>query len=483
MSRQLSKEVRLLSRNWSTGNQWPKRLEWIEVTGIRGWQGQRVEFPFPIMAICGENGVGKSTLLQAAVSVYRTPVSGASYFASQFFPDTPWDQIRNASIKYCVREGSNPHENSVRKPTVRWLGNPDRRVRPVRYLDLRRTQPMVAQRGYQKLIKTGILEAGSTPFDAAMLERYSTILGRSYTVGRHSWTSADANLKVAVVGTSSTTYSGFHQGAGENTIAELLALPLPQYALIAIDEVETSLHPRAQRRLIRDLAHLARIHELQVLVTTHSPYILEELPPEARIYVTGGANMRESVRGISADFAMTSMDDESHPEGDIYVEDHEAERLVREILIRKNESLARRVQVVPAGSASVIQALGQMISGTRFPRPTAAILDGDQMPSAGCIVLPGGDAPERVVLEKLREIGFPNIAVVLSRTHTHLTDAVEAAITLPDHHDWIPAICDKILVGRSEFWGACVREWLRSCCPDLDQTNLAQEIADALQLV
>ncbi len=39
---------------------------------------------------------------------------------------------------------------SVRKPTTRWHGNPERRIRPVRYLDLRRTQPIYARVGDSK---------------------------------------------------------------------------------------------------------------------------------------------------------------------------------------------------------------------------------------------------------------------------------------------------------------------------------------------
>jgi len=78
-------------------------------------------------------------------------------------------------------------------------------------------------------------------------------------------------------------YSGFHQGAGETTVAELLEADLPQYSLVLIDEIESSLHPRAQRRLLRDLAERCRERQLQIILTTHSPYILEELPAEARL--------------------------------------------------------------------------------------------------------------------------------------------------------------------------------------------------------
>lgn len=221
MYQTLSKEVGLLSRNWWSGDQWPKRLEWIEISGIRGWAGERVEFPFPLMAICGENGVGKSTILQAAASIYRSRGAAAGYFAPQFFPDTPWDKIKDATIKCAVREGQTPREGSVRKPTAPWLGNRERRERNVRYLDLRRTQPIVAQRGYQKMIKTGSSEVGSATFDPQILARYLAIVGRRYSSGKHSWTSTDANLKVAIVGSSGANYSAFHQGAGENTVADL----------------------------------------------------------------------------------------------------------------------------------------------------------------------------------------------------------------------------------------------------------------------
>jgi recombinational DNA repair ATPase RecF len=60
----LSNEVRRLQQKWSSGGGgWPKRLEWIEIHNMRGWTGQKVEFKFPIVAIVGENGSGKSSII------------------------------------------------------------------------------------------------------------------------------------------------------------------------------------------------------------------------------------------------------------------------------------------------------------------------------------------------------------------------------------------------------------------------------------
>jgi len=100
---QNSNEIRRLSAKWATGTGWPKRLEWFEIKGLRGWTGQRFELRYPIMAVVGENGVGKSSVLQAAASVYKSPRK--TRFASDFYPDTAWETIKDASIRYSVREG------------------------------------------------------------------------------------------------------------------------------------------------------------------------------------------------------------------------------------------------------------------------------------------------------------------------------------------------------------------------------------------
>jgi predicted ATP-dependent endonuclease of OLD family len=85
--------------------------------------------------------------------------------------------------------------------------------------------------------------------------------------------------------TSGIENSGFHHGAGELTMEDFLQVELQSTSLVLIDEIETSLHPHVQRRLMRWLAERARQLDLQIIMTTHSPYILSELPPEARVYI------------------------------------------------------------------------------------------------------------------------------------------------------------------------------------------------------
>lgn len=478
-----SNEMRRLTAKWQMGTSWPKRLEWIEIQNLRGWEGQRFELRYPIMAVIGENGAGKSTVLQCAASVYASdPALKKERYASDFFPDTVWDQIRGAEIRYALREGSQPFTNSIRKPTTRWRGNIERRRRHVEYIDLSRIQPVPARVGYARLANTQINEVSAEAFDAERLKRYSAIMGRKYDMAKMATTSLDAKRVVPVVGQHGSSYSGFHQGAGETTIVELLVADIPKYSLVLIDEVESSLHARVQRRFIRDLAEKCRERELQVVLTTHSPYVLEELPLDARAYIFQTLDQgRQIVYGVSPQFAMSKMDDEPYYECDLYVEDEHAGRMLIEILAKHASDLVLRCQAIPYGSSSVGQALGQMVATKRFPRPSCVFLDGDKSDAPGCLLLPGNDAPERVVFEALRSTDWKGLPERVGRGYSDLADACASAMNLAEHHDWIRTAADKLVLSGETLWQAMCAEWAKACLSESDAKALATAIQDTLQ--
>jgi predicted ATPase len=475
----LSAEMRRLQNKWIAAGGWPKRLEWLEISGIRGWTGQRIDFQFPIIALVGENGSGKSTVLQAAAAVYRS--SPKDRYASDFFPDTPYEQISEATIRFSCRQGPESLIKSVRKPTNRWRGNPDRPERQVEYVDLRRIQPVGARIGYARLLKAGVIEGPFQPFDNQRLQRLTQIVGKKYTSAGISTTNAGVDKPIPVLEMEGLRYSGFHQGAGEIAAAELLAVDYPKNGIVLIDEIETSLHPRAQRRLMRDLARVAREQELQIVLTTHSPYILDELPPEARIYLMDGAGGKTAVVGVSPEFAMTRMDEEQHPECDIYVEDQRAATLVAEMLVRSDRDLLSRSKLIPYGAASVGMALGIMANQKRFPRPSLVFLDGDQAEAPGCIVLPGEDAPERVVFEALQQAGWPDVAERIGRGPAETIDALNAAMAMSNHHEWVKFSADRLTLGGEILWQALASAWAKNCATPEQLLAIAQPVRDALE--
>jgi predicted ATPase len=487
-----SKEMRRLTGKWATGSGWPKRLEWIQIDKVRGWNKERFDLKYPIMAIVGENGVGKSTVLQAIASVYKSkpPIKQGRrvqarrpVFASDYFPDTAWDTVEG-SILYSARQGQNtlPVDGSLRKPGIRWRGYKERPERQVVWIDLSRIQPIPARPGYYKLANPQFKEESCISLNAESLERLGQITGREYDVAKMAYLDADKNRPVPVLGQGGHEYSGWHQGNGETVLAELMQLEIPKYSIVLIDEVESSLHPRFQRRLMQDLARLALQLELQIVLTTHSPYILDELPPEARAQIMQTSQGKRIMYGVTPDYAMSTMDDVRHYECELYVEDERAERMVLEIMAERsiNRDSVIRCKTTKYGAASVGQALGIMKSQDRFDRPTFVFLDGDQGESVGCINLPGDDAPERIVFDSLQSQRWLRLAERINRNFADVDDACTQAMYLPDHHDWIRYAANKLVVGTDTLWQVMCSEWAARCLDPKEALRITQPIEDAL---
>ena len=483
----LSREIRRLERSWQNQVAWPKRLNWIEISRLRGWSGQRIDFPFPIVAIAGENGSGKSTIIQAAASVYQRTISQGSVkqkgtkYASDFFPATYWDHISDCTIRFGYIEGKDRKEGSVRKPTERWKGNPTRPLRDVTFLDLSRILPVGGRVGYAKIAKSRHVEAQADKFDNEKLGRLSNILGHTYEQAKIASADIDPNRPIPVLERTNTSYSGYHQGQGETTIAELIQADLPKYGLVLIDEIESSLHPSAQRRLIRDLATICREREVQIILTTHSPYVLEELPKEARIQIFSQNGERQAMIGVSPEFALNKMDEAFHPECEIYVEDVAAQILLREIISQKNPDLSSRLFITTFGAASVGYQLGIMVAGRRFPRAVGVFLDGDCAQGAGCYILPGGDAPEQVVFGDLSKIKWGDLWIRLLRDTSIVTEACNASMALSDHHEWIQEAANRLMVGKDILWHMMCSEWVKRCLSGKDYREITHYIEDRLE--
>jgi predicted ATPase len=437
------------------------------------------------MAIVGENGVGKSTVLQCAASVYNAPPKRRAKYGSDFLFGTTWEDVRG-SVEYSAWVGDHTHDDSIGRRGDRWTGNRRRPTRHVEYIDLSRVVPVAARAGYTKIVKSDHKEISAKIFEKGRLDRFSNIMGHKYDLARMALTDQHENRAIPVVGQRGATYSGYHQGAGEITVAELLQADLPQYSLVVIDEIESSLHPRTQRRLIRDLAEKCRELEWQVILTTHSSYVLAELPPEARAYIMQVDSSREIIYGVSPEFAMTHMDDVDHPECDLYVEDVRAERMLAEIMaahdlrVAHDQGLARRCQIIPYGVASTGQALGLMVNQGRFPRRSRVFLDGDRAESTGCINLPGGDAPERVIFEALKRVGWDGISRRVGRDHAVVADSCGRAMALSNHHEWVASAATRLTLAGDILWQAMCAEWASMHLDETEARKVTEAVHDAL---
>lgn len=463
---------------------WPKFLESVAIDGLRGWKGQSVRFGFPVTAVVGENGSGKSTVLKAAACIYQNDLAGGLLYPSDFFLDTYWDTIQGVTMEYVVRQGPASTTLKIKKPTKRW-GFPEKRPkRSLMFQDISRTLPLDASAGYAKIAKLTGSEVAAEEISAEFRDHLSHILGRKYSKARFAKPDVDKKRTVGLLAREFGEISQFHQGAGEDATLDLVSKlqTLPETSLLIIDEVEASLHPRAQRRLINFLLELARLRRVQVIVSTHSPYVLEELPQEARVLLLPGPTGVNVVYGASPDFALSRLDEANHPELHVYVEDREAQVLVREILASSHDgaALLPRVQLVPVGPSNVVEILGGLASTGKLPNRGIGVLDGEMAAAPGCSVLPGGRAPERVVFEELQAKEWPELPARFGVGAGDLLTWLEDAMLGPDHHDWTKAVGDRVIKSSASVWEIMASQWVKTCLLDADRAKLIEAIRAAL---
>lgn len=361
---------------------------------IRGLGPFKAEFEYPITAFSGSNGSGKSTMLALAACAYhnskdgyKSPLQKQPYYTfGDFFvqsdDETP---IQGVKIRYGIR-----HNNWRRKPPEglayqartkrkggRWNDYHTRVPRNVIYFGVQRVVPHFERsvsKSYRSRFKPGNLSEATRTRIAQIAGR---IIGKNYTdfdSFHHS------KYSLPKVNSSGISYSGFNMGAGESAIFEILTAIFQAGAgvLVIIDEIELGLHEKAQIKLIEQLKELCKELKCQIICSTHSHAVLNNLPPEARFFIERNGTSTILTKGISADFACGKMGRADAHELDIFVEDENAATIVQQVLPL---AIRKRCKIKPIGSHSAVlrQLASRSLEGVEN---CICILDGDQSDDA-----------------------------------------------------------------------------------------------------
>ncbi|MBR0945559.1 ATP-dependent endonuclease [Bradyrhizobium liaoningense] len=380
-------------------NNYGSYLRRMKLLKVRAFQNENVEFDFPVTALIGTNGGGKSTILGAAAIAHKS-IRPALFFPKSFIGD---ETMSEWGISYdIVQKAKNPTQSvqrSAKFKRSKWVRD-DLIERPVLYFGIQRTVPAGERREFKKFATVNYPFSGKpTELIAEVQRQVAKVLGKDVSKFQHAAISESQSFYVG--GDGNITYSEFHFGAGESSVIRMVSEieAAPANALILIEEIENGLHPVAVRRMVEYLMDVAGRKSAQSIFTTHSEDALLPLPNEA-IWSSIDGKARQGKVSIEALRAITGRIDESLA---IFVEDLFAKEWVESIirnLVAEHIDEIGVYAVSGDGQAYSIHSSHRKNPAIAKKLKSICILDGDSPKpadeNAGVIKLPG-QAPESEV--------------------------------------------------------------------------------------
>jgi predicted ATPase len=470
----------------------------IRTGSLRGLSNLKLQFRYPITAISGKNGTGKSTILACVACAFHNHSGGYKsasrrlnyYTLSDFFVQSSEEVTPNAIVMaYQIlhdkwRKTSNVPTGiglgwqfRVKKFLGKWNNYDSRARRNVVYLGIERVVPH-AEKSVSKSYRHIFQKVQSEGYEREVRDTVGKILGRSYD---DFYFKKHYKYRLPLVQSRGQVYSGFNMGTGENALFEIFSTiyACPDSLLLVIDELELGLHEEAQVRLVEELKKICKVRHVQIVCTTHSPRIISALPPEARIHLERQGSSTKIIPDISADYAAGLMSGISQAELDVFCEDDIAKDILSLAL---TNDLRSRIRILPIGSAAAVARHLAAKYKENSTIPVCGFLDGDKgldkreyvklfLKSLEKVTdqdeatlwvenrlafLPGNTWPERWVILKYGCKSFHKLTDEFGVSQEALVEYVEAAKSA-DKHDELYELSKKLSLPISTVKGRFIK--------------------------
>ena len=402
-----------------------KYLLKISLEKARAFKEKSITFDFPVTAIVGVNGGGKTTVLGAAACAYKT-VKPSLFFAKSGRFDS---SMQNWKFEYeLIDKDIKTSSESIRriakfarsKWSREWKVEGDKE-RVVAVFGVSRTVP-ANERPELKQCASNTFDVAPESIDeisSGVAKAVASILDKD--ISAFSFLRVDTRGRVTLLAgqtSAGDSYSEFHFGAGESSIIRMAIKleTIPENSLVLIEEIENGLHPVATVRMVEYLIDLATRRKIQVIFTTHSNDALKPLPDQA-IWAAANGSLYQGKLDIGSLRAISGQIDSQLV---VFVEDKFAQAWVTGILRSLPGVAMYAVSIHPmGGDGTAVTVHGNRKLDPSRSQPSVCLIDGDsKQPDSetDSIYRLPGKSPESYiydkVIEKLDEI-LEQLAIAL----------------------------------------------------------------------
>jgi predicted ATPase len=452
----------------------------IGVSGVRCHQNTRIQFGSPISAFCGLNGTGKSTLLQLAATAYRPPLD-EPYNISDFMvvsalDPNPFAPHAKVEFKFWSEQRTARTLTFSRSTlSTRWRGYNRRREGGVFFAGIGMYLPRTEQPSFAaRAPKLKVTE--SQDVIGRIYTWTCKILGQNYNkIVSHLLNVTDRRGgRISTVHKGQIGYSEAHMGFGEARTIHIVSTleTIPDKSLVLLEEPETSLHLSAQHEFGRYLVDVARHKRHQVLLTTHSEFLLQALPSASRLYLEKSDSGIRVIPGLTAVEARSLMALGHQKALTVLVEDECAKAILSEIVRRHDLSFLQSLNVCVGGDKDSIR--NTVVGLKKTTILIAAVRDGDKAgsPSENIFKLPGSLPPEKELFQAAAVETY-----VKDHYGLQLSD-FRSEIDGVDHHSWCERLAVRIGADERALTWELSRVYARAL-PESETSTLVNLLKEA----
>lgn len=427
------------------------QLKKLTIRKFRALNNVEIEFGTHVTVICGKNGTSKSSILGISAQIFSFEKDYLKNETLKFksitgsnFKSLPSDHFRfsdkydvpgsldiaielhdgytnsNATAELELMKRDDIARPVVRKNSTAEKGKESRNfTHPVIFLSLRRLQP-IASREY-KVRDFAYLEAHKQKF----INLNNELLNKTSS----SATGTGGSINSAVA--HANNYDQDSVSAGEDNAGQIILALMSfrklkeEYAddykggLLLIDEADAGLFPAAQTKLLEVLDRECSELGLQVIMTSHSPTLIERVYDLSKkyqrkfktVYLSDTFGPIQSRHDISwaeiysdlLTVTVAATEKVLLPKINVYFEDNEGADFFNKIITRHpGKKFIHQLKDVTLGCSNYIQLVKKKVP--EFATKSLIVLDADATDGKdfdSILLLPGALPPDQLIFEFL----------------------------------------------------------------------------------